>query len=341
MAMAGRAKYVRIAGLAVVSVAALLTLRSKLPDASEVGAAFSHARSWFIVLAAAAEFVSMRHFALQQRRLLAGYGVGMSIPRALAVTYSRSAIAISLPAGSAISAAFAFREFRTAGATRRAAGGVTVLSGLLSGAALVLMYGAAMLLPGTSVAHGPTVLLVLSTMAVALLVFLVDWRLSRTVYVPVDGADDDGRGPIALLRQTVANLRALPPNSWSLSLLHAAINWATDFACLAAVAAAFDLNVSVTRLATVYLTVQLVRQIPLTPGGVGIIEVALLAALVSAGGAQGAAAAVVLVYRVISCWMIIPIGGFAYALLRRQHQAGALEEPSMAVMDTDLVRAST
>jgi uncharacterized membrane protein YbhN (UPF0104 family) len=262
----------------------------------------------------------------------------MSIPRALAVTFSRSAIANSLPAGSAISAAFAFREFRTAGATRNAAGGVTVLSGLLSGTALLLMYGTAMLLPSTSVAHGPTAVLVLSTMGIALVVFALDWRLSRSVYVPVDGADDAERGPVALVRQSVANLRALPPRSWSLSLLHAAVNWATDFACLAAVAAAFDLNVSVTRLATVYLTVQLVRQIPLTPGGAGVIEVALLAALVSAGGAQGAAAAVVLVYRVISCWIIIPIGGLAYAVLRRRHPH---LEPSMAVMDDALVKAST
>jgi uncharacterized membrane protein YbhN (UPF0104 family) len=337
MTMAGKAKYVRIAGLVAVSAVAVFTLRSKLPDPSQVSGAFSTARPWFIVLAAAAEFVSMRHFALQQRRLLAGYGVGMSIPRALAVTYSRSAIASSLPAGSAISAAFAFREFRTAGATRNAAGGVTVLSGLLSGAALLLMYGAAMLLPSTSVAHGPTIVLVLSTMGIGMAVFALDWSLSRRVYVPVDGADDAKRGPIALVRQSVANLRALPPRSWSLSLLHAAVNWATDFACLAAVAAAFDLNVSVTRLATVYLTVQLVRQIPLTPGGAGVIEVALLAALVSAGGAQGAAAAVVLVYRVISCWIIIPIGGLAYAVLRRR----AHHEPSMPVLDDALVKAST
>jgi uncharacterized protein (TIRG00374 family) len=321
--MAGKAKYLKIAGLAVVTAAAVLTLRSKLPDAGQVTTALTHARPWFLVLAVAAEFASMRHFALQQRRLLAGYGVGMSIPRALAVTFSRSAMTSALPAGSAISAAFAFREFRTAGATRDAAGGVTVLSGVLSGVALALMYGSAMLLPSTSVAHGPTVVFVLSTLGIALIVFAVDWRMSRRLYVPVELTVDEERGLPALVRRTVANLRALPPRSWSLSLAHAAINWATDFACLAAVAAAFDLNVSVTRLATVYLTVQLVRQIPLTPGGVGVIEVALLAALVSAGGAQGAAAAVVLVYRVISCWIIIPIGGVAYGVLRR-HQPPAV-----------------
>jgi hypothetical protein len=96
------------------------------------------------------------------------------------------------------------------------------------------------------------------------------------------------------------------------------VNWATDFACLAAVTAAFDLHVSVARLATVYLSVQLVRQIPLTPGGTGVIEVALLAGLVSAGSPEGAAAATVLLYRLISCWAIIPIGGLTYAVMRRR-----------------------
>jgi len=128
-------------------------------------------------------------------------------------------------------------------------------------------------------------------------------------------------------------VRDLPPGSWTLSLLHAGVNWATDFACLAAVAAAFDLHVSVARLATVYLSVQLVRQIPLTPGGTGVIEVALLAGLVSAGSPEGAAAATVLLYRLISCWAIIPIGGLTYAVMRRRTAAPV---PSAAVPQTPL-----
>src|SRR5262249_54309157 len=58
-----------------------------------------------------------------------------------------SAIASSLPAGSAVSAAYAFRQFRTAGATRRAASGVTVLSGLLSAAGLLIAYVVVLALP--------------------------------------------------------------------------------------------------------------------------------------------------------------------------------------------------
>jgi uncharacterized membrane protein YbhN (UPF0104 family) len=315
-----RARAVRAAVLVLVGLVAIVTLHERLPSPDQVMAAFGDARPWYLVLAAVAELASMRHFALQQRRLLAGFGVGMSIPRAVAVTMSRSAIASSLPAGSAISAAYAFREFRTAGATREAASGVTVLSGLLSAVALVLSYLAVLWLPADDM---PTVLLVAAILAAGMLVFAADWHLSRRVYVPAAGALEPSAAVpgirarlVVTARATWANLRELPPGSWSLSLLHAIVNWATDFACLAAVAAAFDLHVSVTRLATVYLSVQLVRQIPLTPGGTGVIEVALLAGLVSAGSPEGAAAATVLMYRLLSCWIIIPIGGLAYAALR-------------------------
>ena len=325
----------RIVALVLVGAVAVATLHERLPDAGQVLAAFSSARPWFLVLAVLAEVASLRHFALQQRRLLAGFGVGMSIPRAMAVTVSRSAIASSLPAGSAISAAYAFRQFRTAGATRRAASGVTVLSGVLSGVALLIAYAVALLLP---VDGRPGAMLVVVTLALALVVFGIDFRLSRRLYVPVDGADEPPAHGLlpklaATARATLSNVRDLPPGSWTLSLLHAGVNWATDFACLAAVAAAFDLHVSVARLATVYLSVQLVRQIPLTPGGTGVIEVALLAGLVSAGSPEGAAAATVLLYRLISCWAIIPIGGLTYAVMRRRTAAPV---PSAAVPQTPL-----
>jgi putative heme transporter len=329
--MSGRARAVRATGLVVVVAVAAVTLRGRLPDPDQVLAALRTVHPWFLLLAVMAEVTSLRHFALQQRRMLAGYGVGMSIPRALAVTVSRSAITASVPAGSAISASYAFRQFRTVGASRRAAGSVTVLSGLLSGVALAVLYGVVVLLPNAGTAgNSSTVVFVLATLALGFIVFAVDWRVSRKVYVPVEVAElpstvESRR--LARLRTSAvrlaASLRDLPPRTWLLSLLHAAVNWATDLACLAAVAAAFDVQISLTRLATVYLTVQLVRQVPLSPGGIGVIEVALVAGLVSVGAPQAAAAAVVLTYRLLSCWLIIPIGGLAYAVLRRDLPAAA------------------
>ena len=322
----GTRRVLRIAGLIAVLAAAFLTLRDKMPDLGQTLDTLASGHPWWLVLAAAAELTSLRHFALQQRRLLAGFGVSMSVPRAVAVTFTRSAISFSLPAGSAVSAGFAFRQFRTAGATRRTAGAVAVLSSVLSGAALIVMYGAVVLIPrGSATGDTATLFLVVGLLVIAGLVFATDYFLASRASVPVAEDSDISEMPerlgwiarsTAAVGRIVADLRRLPPRSWVLSVVHATVNWGLDFACLAAVAEAFDIDVSLVRLATVYLTVQLVRQIPLSPGGIGVVEVALLAGLVSVGAPEGPAAAAMLVYRLLSCWIVIPIGLLTYGVLR-------------------------
>lgn len=330
----------RVAALLLVLGVAVFTLKDKLPDPAQIAATIASASPWWLVLAAAAEMTSLRHFALQQRRLLAGFGVKMSVPRAVAVTFTRSAISFSLPAGSAMSAGFAFRQFRTAGATRRTAGAVAVLSSVLSGVALILMYGAVVLIPrGGATGNADTLVLVLGLLVIATVVFGLDFLLSRgsglsspepehpedeAQPVPRPGLISRGKASVA---RTVADLRRLPPRSWVLSLVHATVNWGLDFACLAATAAAFGIDVSLALLATVYLTVQLVRQVPISPGGIGVVEVALLAGLVSAGAEHGPAAAAMLVYRLLSCWIIIPLGALTYATLRGRKTPAPQREP--------------
>src|SRR5213078_1214722 len=44
------------------------------------------------------------------------------------------------------------------------------------------------------------------------------------------------------------------------------------------------------------------------PGGIGVIEASRILALTTAGAAAAPAAAAVLIYRLLSCWTILPIG---------------------------------
>jgi uncharacterized protein (TIRG00374 family) len=110
---------------------------------------------------------------------------------------------------------------------------------------------------------------------------------------------------------------------WTVALAYAAVNWLTDLLCLAAACRALGLPVGLTTLAGIYLGVQIVRQVPLTPGGVGVIETALVAGLTATGATAITAAAAVLVYRLLSCWLIIPAGGVAALALRRATPAPA------------------
>jgi uncharacterized membrane protein YbhN (UPF0104 family) len=62
---------------------------------------------------------------------------------------------------------------------------------------------------------------------------------------------------------------------------------------------------------------RLVTAIPLTPGGVGVVELALTGTLVAAGGERPQVVAGVLVYRVLTYLLPIPVGVLCYAFWRR------------------------
>ncbi|HEY7594134.1 MAG TPA: lysylphosphatidylglycerol synthase transmembrane domain-containing protein [Actinophytocola sp.] len=334
----------RAAVVIALLVVAVLTLRDKLPSLTDVTAALGTADAGWLAVAAGAEMISMAMFARQQRRLLIAFGVHMTRHRSLALAYSRSAIAISLPAGSAISAAYAFKQFRTGGASRRTAATVMVLSGILSLVALALLYATGALATvavrlGDAWRAHPALTQVSAVVTLGLLIFvgLLAWQSSWQIHPahPRPHASPlariESRWPRAAtaLRpviEAVANSRAVPGRHWGLALAAAIANWLTDLICLYASARAFSLPVDIATLAAVYLTVQIVRQIPLTPGGIGVIEISLLAGLVSAGAGEAAAAATVLVYRLLSCWLIIPVGMLAWLLLRRPPSGDELVE---------------
>jgi hypothetical protein len=88
------------------------------------------------------EVLSLWLFARQQQVLFAGFGVRIPVGPVVAITYSRSAISMTFPAGSVVSAVFAIDQFHRLGASRSTAATVTVLSGMVSAAGFGCLYGA-------------------------------------------------------------------------------------------------------------------------------------------------------------------------------------------------------
>lgn len=335
----------------VMLAIAAVTLRGRLPTIHEITVALRTGQLSWVLAAAGCEAVSLGMFARQQRSLLRALSVRMSMARALAVTYARSALAISMPAGSAVSAAFAFRQYRRSGASREQAAAVTVLSGLISFFGLAVLYtgGALALLlsaPSRTWHTHPTLVLTTAAglvvgAAIGVAGYLGGKHRAATADaaapatttlpeaspdgVPGSGAVTVSGAPIrrwiaairAAARESVTAWRTLRPRHWAAAGAYAVTNWFTDLLCLAAASRAFGLPVGLLALAGIYLAVQIVRQIPLTPGGIGLIETGLLAGLTAAGATGAGAAAAVLTYRVLSCWLILPIGGLAALGLRR------------------------
>jgi uncharacterized protein (TIRG00374 family) len=69
----------------------------------------------------------------------------------------------------------------------------------------------------------------------------------------------------------------------------------------------------------VFAFARLLTAIPFTPGGLGVIELALITGLSAAGGDRAAVAAAVLLFRALTYVLPIPLGLATYVFWRRNH----------------------
>ncbi|GAA0493463.1 hypothetical protein Ade02nite_21580 [Paractinoplanes deccanensis] len=316
--------------LILVAAAALAAygLRGRFPDPREFLGALTGADYWWVALAAALQAVSLAAFAWQQRQLLRAFGVRIRARFALAVTLARTAISISMPAGAAVSAGYAGRQYVRAGATKEIAAASMIVSGLASIGGLALLYvvlGAALLTTDPDLLAGPQPLIVVGGLvAVTAAAVIVGRRAMRRPPRPGTARPRSTNRLLVYARTLLTSAAeawragaALRSREWITGVLYYTVNWLTDLLCLAATCRAVGLPVGVTTLAGIYLGVQIVRQVPLTPGGVGVVDTALVAGLTAAGATAATAAAAVVIYRLLSCWLLIPAGGVAALYLRR------------------------
>ena len=70
-------------------------------------------------------------------------------------------------------------------------------------------------------------------------------------------------------------------------------------------------------LAFAYMTANTVASVAPTPGGVGAIEAALVAVLTGLGVEPATALSIVLVFRLVTYWLTVPVCWFFLGLVRR------------------------
>jgi len=87
--------------------------------------------------------------------------------------------------------------------------------------------------------------------------------------------------------------------------------------CLDASARAVGGHASLAAIAVVYLTGNAIGSAVPTPGGVGAVEAALSAGLVAAGLPGATAVSAVLIFRLLTFWLPVPLGWFALSYLQR------------------------
>ena len=89
--------------------------------------------------------------------------------------------------------------------------------------------------------------------------------------------------------------------------------------CLATCVAAFGSSVPIAKIGFVYLTGSALGSIIPTPGGLGAVEAALTAGLTAAGVPGAVAVSAVLLFRLLTFWLPVPLGWTAMNYLERRH----------------------
>ena len=108
----------------------------------------------------------------------------------------------------------------------------------------------------------------------------------------------------------------------------AAANWLFDAASLWVFILAFDHVVSPIDLLVAYGLANILAVIPITPGGLGVVEGVLITTLIGFHVPKAIAILGVLSYRLVNFWLPIPGGGIAYLSLRFAREDNARSEAS-------------
>ena len=99
----------------------------------------------------------------------------------------------------------------------------------------------------------------------------------------------------------------------------AAANWLLDCSSLFVFLLAFGAHVSPIDVLVAYGLANILAVIPITPSGLGVVEITIIAVLKGFGVPGGIAAAGVLSWRLVNFWLPIPFGGASYLSLRFGH----------------------
>ena len=115
----------------------------------------------------------------------------------------------------------------------------------------------------------------------------------------------------------------LTPFAGFAAFLLMTVSWLADVAVLALAFVALHSAPPWSGLLLAYCAGQIAASMPVTPGGIGVVEGSITLALVAFGGAETITLAAVLLYRLIAYWACIPAGGLAWLALRGTSRASA------------------
>ncbi|MBB1032393.1 UPF0104 family protein [Dietzia sp. SLG310A2-38A2] len=332
-----------IATLTVLGLV-LYWLRGQMPFFAEGFSAVTSPHWGWVAAALVFAYLSMSSYGSVQKVLLRSAGVRVGYWESVGLVFSANAFSTSIPGGQVFGTTLTYRKTRQWGATRVVASWQLVISGVLSTVGIVLLALMGFFLVGR--VSNPF-LLMLSAVGLVAIVVVVQWaarnpdKIEGALLALLEWVNARRRKPAdhgaAAVRKVVSQADAVELSKRQLSKAFAfsLLNWAADIGCLWAAANAVGAQHSIGGLCIAYVTGKIVASAPITPGGLGTVELALITALTAGGLGAHQAFATVFVYRVVSFVLIALAGWVIFFLFYR----GAVDvDPDATPGDDDASR---
>ncbi len=122
-----------------------------------------------------------------------------------------------------------------------------------------------------------------------------------------------------LLRSRDTIFRSVAPK-WRRAVAASVLRWLFEYGVLVSALYGLGVRPDPALVLLAFTTASVLGLLPFTPGGLGFVEAGLTATLNLAGVPVGAALVATLVYRLLTFWLPLPIGGVAAAVFRRRHR---------------------
>jgi len=250
---------------------------------------------------------------------------------------SGNAITLIVPGGAAAGAAVQFRMLTRAGMdTDRTVGGLTAFSLLGIGGLLALpVLALPAVLFGAPVNRGLVQAAVIGAVAFVLfagfgaVLLMADQPLAWVgrVVERIVNRIRRKKPKISGLDQRLVTerdqIRVVLGEKWKEAVGLSAARLAFDFFTLLASVRATGAHPRPSLLLLAYAVAGVIGMIPITPGGLGIVEAGLTAMLVLAGLGSGQALLATLTYRLFSYWIPMAAGPFAYGAFSLRYRKSA------------------
>ena len=327
-----------VIGFALVGLT-LWALSSKTSELEGFHTAFAHFDWWWVAPAVIVEIASYFCFAAMQFELLKAGHLRAPWTPLVKLSFASQAITNSLPIGNAVASVYGFRWFRRFGADNTLA--VWALAGTFVAATVSLSLLAVVGL-GVAAQEGASLDLVpvligtfLVTLGIGSLFVYerpLHGVLSMAVKVSVAVTGRPRGDTVEIIDRITAWMTAVRLNWTEIGriITWGVLNWVLDCACFAMMFLALGAPIPWKGLLLAYGAGQLAASLPITPGGLGVVEGSITVALVAFGGPESSTAYAVLLYRLISFWLILVVGWLFIAQLALQVRRGRWNRQAMA-----------